>query len=249
MTEALVIGLSHSAAIAEALMTSPHGEGVTVKRLESRNRPFEKDTITIEQALDTVAGLPDRAMVFLAMLGTGHNLLGLLRSGPDFDFLVGASDRPDPLAQERIPQRALACAFEEYLETGRPIEKIRAVARVPVVLLSAPPPKESSQFMLDYLMRRAKREKYGRSVERAGIERPDSRLKMWALESRVTAKWAQDRGIGFLPAPEKCFNSEGFLARKYYANDATHANAAYGALVLDQIRSSVQEHNRVASNG
>lgn len=249
MSEALVIGLSHSAAIAEALENTAGGQGVTIKRLESRNRPYERDTISIEQALEAVARLPDRTVVFLAMLGTCHNLLGLLRSGPDFDFLVGPGDAPDPRAQERIPHRAIAAAFEEYLETGRPIEKIRAASRVPVVLLSAPPPKESSRFMLDYLLRRAKREKYGRSVERAGVERPDSRLKMWSLESRVTARWAQERDIKFLSAPERCFNSEGFLARKYYANDATHANAAYGALVLEQIRSTVQELNKVASNG
>lgn len=249
MSKALVIGLSHSAAIAEALGLAAAGsEEVIVKRLASAKRPYDRDTISIQEALDTVAELPGQSAVFLAMLGTGHNVLGMLRSGPDFDFLVGPDDTPDPLAHERIPHRAITLAFEEYLEAGRPIEKIRAASRAPVFLLSAPPPKESSRFILEFLLRKTKREKYGKSVERAGIERPDSRLKMWSLESRVTADWAQARGIIFVPAPEKCFNSDGFLARKYYANDATHANAAYGALVVEQIRSTMQELNRVAND-
>jgi hypothetical protein len=82
-----------------------------------------------------------------------------------------------------------------------------------------------------------------------GSNGPESRLKMWALESRVTADWAQARGIRYLAAPGKCFNSLGYLARKYYADDATHANAAYGALVIEQIHSTLREYNKVTSDG
>ena len=250
MSSALVIGLSHSAAISDALdLSAADSERIVVKRLGSKNRPYERNTISIDDALGMVADLPCGSAVFLAMLGTGHNLLGLLRSGPHFDFLVSAHDVPDPVARERVPHRAIAYAFAEYLETGGPLEKIRAASNNPVFLLSAPPPKENSSFMLDYLMRRGIGEKYGKSVQAAGIERPESRLKMWTLESRVTAEWAQARGIQFLPAPEKSFNSLGFLARKFYADDATHANAAYGALVVEQIHSVMRELNRVKVDG
>jgi hypothetical protein len=173
MSKALVIGQSHSAAISDALDLSPaDSEQIVVKRLVSKNRTSGPDVVSTEEAVRMAGELREGSAVFLAMMGTGHNLLGLLRAGAHFDFSIGAHDAPDPAARERIPHRAMASAFEEYLQTGRPLEKIHAAAKVPVFLLGSPPPKESSSFMLDYLLRQSKRERYGRSVERAGIERP-----------------------------------------------------------------------------
>src|SRR5947209_18034159 len=83
---------------------------------------------------------------------------------------------------------------------------------------------------LNRFMRQAKRDLYGKDLHEVGLERAESRLKLWALEVSITARWAESEGIGFVLAPAKCFNTDGFLARKYYFEDATHANGLYGAL-------------------
>ncbi|HET6940742.1 MAG TPA: hypothetical protein VFH89_01135, partial [Sphingomicrobium sp.] len=81
MTKAVVIGHSHSAAIAQALsLERPEFEGVSVYRLEDRKRPYERDVITLRKAISIVRELPADAGVFLSTLGTYHNIWGLLRS-------------------------------------------------------------------------------------------------------------------------------------------------------------------------
>ena len=55
--------------------------------------------------------------------------------------------------------------------------------------------------------------------------------------------------MGFVPAPAAAFNEDGFLARKYYFDDATHANAAYGALVVEQIKMILWNDMKRAAHG
>jgi hypothetical protein len=247
VTRAIVIGQSHSAAIAEALAAEGDLDLITVHRLGSKNRPFERGTLSAEDAIKLVQSLSSEDAVFLAMLGTFSNYLGMLRSGPDFDFLVDQADRADARAVDRIPHRAMAMAFDSNRGQAPTIEKIIGASKAPVFLLSSPPPKESNDYILHRLLRQSDQMKYGKSVQDFGIERPESRLKLWRIETLLSAKWARSLGISFVQAPVKCFNSNGFLARKYYYDDATHANASYGALVVQQIREIVQDMKKQAA--
>jgi len=235
LTGAVVIGQSHSAAIAQALVTERACvTGITVHRLEDRKRPYERDVITLREAVALARKLSADTPVFLSTLGTYHNIWGLLRSGQDFDFLLSPDDDPDPDAQVRIPHRAVASAFERYLIKPTLIRKIQAVAKSRVFLLSAPPPKQSNEFILERFMKQKKQSYRGISVEEVGLERPESRLKLWLMENRALAKWAASEDLGFVEAPREAFDANGFLNPQLYS-DVTHANAKYGALVIDQI--------------
>lgn len=249
MTRAVVIGQSHSVAIQLALAGEcANVDGIVVHRIGSRTRPDESDTVDDDRAMKIAAQVAPDVAVFLSLLGTHHNLLGLLRSGPDFDFLASLDDVPDPSAIVRIPHRAIATVFKEYLEDYPVLDELVETVKAPLFLLSPPPPKQSNDFMLSHFMRRDKRMKYGKSVQAVGIERPESRLKLWRLETALMATWAQARGVGFVPAPAECFNEEGYLARKFYFDDATHANAEYGGLVLQQIMSISEKMRKKAAH-
>jgi hypothetical protein len=250
MTRAVVIGQSHSAAIAQALeLDRTYAEAVAVHRLGSKNRPYERGVISVEKALSVAAGVPSDGAVFLAMLGTAHVFLGMLRSGPAFDFLDGPDDTVGLDTIVRIPHRAMSMAFDENRGQAPTIEKIRAASAAPVFLLSSPPPKQSNDYILHRFMRQGSRSYYGKRLQEVGIETPESRLKLWKLEARQSAKWADSLGIRFVSAPVKCFNADGFLARKYYYEDATHANARYGALVLEQICEILETLRKKATHG
>ena len=249
MTGAVVIGRSHSAAIAEALATVRQSvTGVTVHRLHDENRPYLQNTITPEEAVDMVAALPPGTRVFLSTLGTYHNILGLLRSGPTFDVLLDGEERPDPAAEVQIPSRALEVAFQQHLKTSAFIRKIRSASHSKVVLLSTPPPKQCNDFLLDRFLEQKKQLYRGRSVEEIGIERPESRLKLWQMETRALERWAPTQRLKFLAAPPEAFDENGFLKPRFYS-DATHANAEYGALVVDQICRIVERTRSRVANG
>ena len=249
MTRAVVIGQSHSAAIAQALVGERASvTGICVHRLEDRKRPYERNVITLRDAVRLVRKLPAETRVFLSTLGTYHNIWGLLRSGQDFDFLLHPNDSPDPHAQVRIPHRAVASAFEHHLVKPTLIRKIQAVANSRVFLLSTPPPKQSNEFMLDRLMKQKKQAYRGISVQDVGLERPESRLKLWLMETRAMAKWAASEDLEFVEAPRGAFDANGFLEPRFYS-DATHANDKYGALVIDQICAIVQDGTKERVRG
>lgn len=250
MTRAVVIGQSHSAAIAMGLANERADvTGISVHRLEDSKRPYERDTIKLAEAVRLVRELPSEAFVFLSMLGTYHNILGLLRSGASFDFFLDADDQTVPDVEVRIPHRAMASAFQQHLVTPLPIRKLRDAAKSDVFLLSSPPPKQSNQFMLERFMSQKKKSYQGRSVAEIGLERPESRLKLWQLETRSMAAWAASENIEFVLPPSQAFDADGFLDRRFYSDDATHANAQYGALVIDQVSAILKESTKVSADG
>ena len=236
MTRALVIGESHSNAIAQAIATlAPDYDDIVVHRLASR-RESNEHAATSEAAVKLVSEQPPGIPVFLALLGTYHNIVGLIRSGPEFDFMLDENDVPPAGADcVRLPYQAIAGLFTDHLAKAGSIRRLRDAARSSVYVLSSPPPKHSNEFMTQKFMRKQNRAYRGRDVMQAGIARPDIRVKLWRLEARLLELWAVSEGMQFIPAPVASFNEDGFLSRKYYFEDATHANARYGALVLDQI--------------
>ena len=241
MSRAVVIGQSHSAALAQALLTERTDvSGISVHRLEDRKRPYEREVIKLDDAVSMVQGLPAETRVFLSTLGTYHNIWGLLRSGPAFDFLLDPGDSPDPSAEIHVPHRAIASAFDQHLAKPSLVRKIQSAAKSRVYLLSGPPPKQNNDFMLERFMAQKKQSYRGISVGEVGLERPETRLKLWLMETRATARWAASEDLHFVPAPAESFDENGFLHPQFYS-DATHANAGYGALVIDQISAIIEE--------
>lgn len=239
MTSAVVIGQSHCNAVAAALAGDPSSDSdITVYRMgapyvEGNGEPFTFGTAGIPM----VAALPPGTPVFLSILGGYHNKLGLLQSGRRFDFLLDPGDMPEPPPTERVPNRAIASAFEQAFGSATKILMMKSAAKTSIYLLSTPPPKQSNDFIMSRLM--AKNKAYpGRSFLEFDVERPEIRLKLWQLEARLLASWAERGGMHFVAAPAEAFDKNGFLGERFY-DDVTHANAQYGALVVKQIKAII----------
>jgi hypothetical protein len=248
MNRAIVIGHSHSKAIAEALRrTTVYGDNIQVFLLHAKQA--SANSLTTREAIKIVAACGAETGLFLTVFHTYHNVLGLVRSGEDFDFLVDPNDTPDPDATVRLPHRAMISAFEEQFAKTDKVRAIIEAANCPAFLLSAPPPKRSSDYILKRFMRPKNRVYRGKIVEKFGIERAVTRLKLWSLEERFMADWAKSVGMAFLPAPLGAFDRDGFLSEDYYDDDVTHANAGYGALVLEQISMLLRDEPLKVLNG
>jgi hypothetical protein len=55
------------------------------------------------------------------------------------------------------------------------------------------------------------------------------------MNSQVVRDHCGEVGATFVPSPPAAVDEEGFLRAEFVAN-GTHANAGYGALVLEQLR-------------
>lgn len=75
----------------------------------------------------------------------------------------------------------------------------------------------------------------GAVLSESTLNPPILRLKMWEVEMQALAGVCNEWGIGYIGVPPKARTTEGFLRPEYYAPDATHANVAYGHLVLEQL--------------
>jgi hypothetical protein len=232
---AVVVGQSHCVAIGQAL-TNParRVDGIAVYRIAKAETVSDCVAISSREAAELAAGLAPGIPVFLSVLGGYHNPMGLLRSERAYDFLLDADDRLDPDAMV-VPHRALASMFKQVFDESEQVRRIVEAAVSPVYLLSTPPPKECNLFIMERLGRLKKKILDGRNILEAGVERPETRLKLWMLETRLLAEWARAAGMRFVSAPPAAIDRGGYLDRQFYHDDVTHANEQYGALVLGQI--------------
>ena len=77
---------------------------------------------------------------------------------------------------------------------------------------------------------------YFRDKIHLGVAPASLRGKLYRLHTRVVVEFCQEHGIPTLLPPAEAVTEDGFLARPFWKNDPTHANAAYGRLVLEQLR-------------
>lgn len=138
---------------------------------------------------------------------------------------------PESLVETRLAPHAghLSAALNSILD-GRAAS---------VTLVGTPPPKGDDIVLREVLkgdpvfVENAKR--LGFEPETVPFNSPYLRLKLWALTQKMTERVAESFKIGFLPVPPECQDEVGFLKPEYWAKDITHANAAYGALLIEHI--------------
>ena len=70
--------------------------------------------------------------------------------------------------------------------------------------------------------------------EKAQLAPAHLRLKLWWLLQQMMAETAERLAVEFWPVSASAMTEEGYLRPEYWGGDATHTNAAYGALMLDE---------------
>ena len=65
------------------------------------------------------------------------------------------------------------------------------------------------------------------------------RLKLWMVLQEMLEDAARAHSVPFVPVPASVQTGDGFLAEEYWAWDATHANEAYGRVMLDHLAAAL----------
>ena len=172
---------------------------------------------------------------FFAMFGGNyHNVFGLTEHPVPFDFVLPSRERlgAEP-GRTLVPYHILRARFENELAARvlRMTKNYCALFTGAVHCVLPPPPIPDNQFVLDHAG------PYFRSTIARGVSPPGIRIKLYDLCCQVCSDFYRAEGITVVPPPKEAVDEEGFLERRYWRNDATHANAAYGELVLRQIDS------------
>lgn len=169
-----------------------------------------------------------------AVGGNQHAVVSTIQHPTPFDFaLPGDPSRLTDENVEMIPFRSMYNFFVSGVRhrDGESLAALRAATKARIIHLPSPPPKADNDFIIRY----HDTQFATRGIAVTGVSPPNLRLKFWRLQNQVLGEVCEELGIEMLPVPEEACDADGFLARDYYAKDATHANEAYGELVLLQL--------------
>jgi hypothetical protein len=171
--------------------------------------------------------------VYSFISGIMHVQLGLRHlddpSEPLFDFVLPESPNV-PLDEQAqlIPSDAMRKVVRREFESRlKMLGKLAAIAPGRVVQF-APPPPVTDRWLEPQL------EKV--SVKATALPSRWMRWKLWRLTVGIFQQHASQLGVRFVDTPPAAMDRDGFL-RDDLVRNTTHGNTAFGALVLDQIRS------------
>jgi hypothetical protein len=149
-----------------------------------------------------------------------------------FDLVLPSEqDLPVDETRELVPvdavRRKLVEMSDEYFQAIRAVSQI---ARGPVMHIGPPPPLADEA-------RIAPQVPWGSFPGQPRVITPKwVRYKLWRLQNEVYADVCARLGVRHVSAPIGATDEEGFLL-PLYDRDGMHANGAYGALVVEQVRS------------
>jgi hypothetical protein len=187
-----------------------------------------------EEILAKVAALSPQDIVISTIGGNQHQVVSLIQHPISFDIML-KGDAPEPVAENDyvIPYAQIREYFENGLrgKDGRRLQALKNSGTCRVFHLVPPPPKEDEA----HILKKQETAFVEAGLKEKGISPAALRLKIWRLQVQVLQQLTAEWDVGLLTNPDGTRCSKGFLHPDYYAQDATHANAAYGELVFKQI--------------
>lgn len=174
-------------------------------------------------------------------MGNQHNLHFMFVKQP-FDFCLCA--RPDLAVDSAVPLVAELEIREVFRADIQMLEHILqrmldSKGPRPVVL-GTPPPRGDNDAIRAAML--ASREFYAQVAARSGLYDLATaplapvrlRYKLWCLLQVMMEEVATRLGLKYWPVSDSATTEDGFLRREFWGEDTTHANAAYGSLMLDE---------------
>jgi hypothetical protein len=183
---------------------------------------------------DLAERLAKGRLVLSLIGGSAHSVLAAVEHPRPFDLVLPADpDLPLDTSRELVPADALRMKLEEMSTPF--LNSIPLVARVatgPLVQLEPPPPLADNELIAPFVP-------WAFYPGQPRIVAPKwVRYKVWRLHCEVIAATCARLGVALAPSPPAARDDEGFL-HPDFNEDGAHANAAYGALVLEELRRSM----------
>ncbi len=234
-TRCLVVGASHEAALRDAWQPErwPQFDFINFWSLHFSGQQ-------LEQALKAFqAHAPDTTLIAVTFGSNAHNRACLIESPEPFATVDASGDLvPRTMGTRRFIPRDL---FRAHLKAESAI-MLRILGTVHAAFphnrfahLCSPPPVLTMPEVADRQGLTQEQRDFMDMLDR-NPPPPALRMEAFTLQTEVFEADANRRGASFLHPPRSALTPEGFLAPGFVAHgDPSHANAAYGALVLDQI--------------
>ncbi|MEB3065326.1 hypothetical protein [[Mycobacterium] zoologicum] len=106
------------------------------------------------------------------------------------------------------------------------------------IVLGTPPPKGDNEAIRRGMQLRGE---FATELANLRIDPEEARLapaylrlKLWLLLQEMMRETADRFAVEFWPVSASAITEDGYLRPEYWSEDATHANSAYGALMLDE---------------
>lgn len=222
----LVVGHSHTVCMAAASREMP---GISVINILRAAKGLA-DPAEIADRIAEVVGGDKPAAVCLCIRGNHHNMLGLVEHPQPFaighETLGATSDDDD---RHFIPYQLM---FDNLYRNrmgdmvlGRAIlERFPGASRLYV---NPPPPKK--------VWTTGKMPPGIAEVLHRGASPDALRAQLYKIQTATMAKMAAELGATFVAQTDAVQTEDGFLRPEFETEETTHANAAYGAVMLDEI--------------
>ena len=249
----LIAGDSHTVALVGFTMSVPVEEPPVVRPVEGHDGlcalhgPWPRR----DYYWEALIGAAETHAVAISWGGNEHNGLFLIEGNRPFDFVYNRN--PDLGLDERaeiVPEALVKASFTDLAKLGPILAQLAEHQRHPVIVIGPPPPKPDGERIWQcFFGPGAEAEAYfcniiaqrGLVPEDVRVTSAGTRLKLWLLVQDDYERIARENGAVFLPPPAVCVDPDGFLRREYSAEDSTHANSAYGAVVLAELKELIGE--------
>lgn len=179
--------------------------------------------------------------IVLSWMGNQHNSGFLFRRRRAFYVMSRSGPDAVPSGSTLIPASVFASSFVPTIhDLSTTISFLRAAGAGPIYLLSTPPPKADGP---EFRQRIRSSPKFSAIAGKFKIDLSDLdvitadavRRRLWSLLQDMLANCAAANGCRHIPVPESVMDPAGMLKFEYWAEDVTHANRAYGEVVLADV--------------
>ena len=243
MKPSLVLaGHSHLAAFGTPIADGEGTREITVAHTDASVRAIAGAMPRTEDYWSMLERNSGDAVPVLLWEGTQHQDRFLIETSSPIDFVLSlAPTLPlDPRASY-VAEGQLRAVFAPRIDPLGPLiaRLVRAGGGGPVLVAGTPPPTGDEVAIRARLVADPARVA---AAQAGGIDLATVRLgsgytlqKLWSLIQAMTAEVTVAAGGTFVPVPDRLRGSDGFLPERLLADDAIHANAAYGAEMLTEI--------------
>jgi hypothetical protein len=215
------IGHSHVVALTSGASVA----GVTIDTINfwDTGDPWVREGNAIQLRSDLAERVLRGQIVLSVIGGSAHTVLGMVEHPRPFDFVLPSDpDIPIEEGREIIPAGAVRAKLSEIAAPYfAQLPGLLATTASPIFHLEPPPPVADEARIAPFVP----------WPNFPGQPRQIApkwlRYKLWRLHSELIGS-----------APLAAMDEEGFLA-KDFDQDGAHANAAYGALVLEMMRREI----------
>ncbi len=172
--------------------------------------------------------------------GNQHQAYFLFEPHPPFDFVLSSDpERAIDPDKALVPEAYLRAFIAPSLDPLRVLlEQIAEAGGARAIVCGTPPPKGDQEAIRRLLGSEphfvASAEAANTSIATARLTDPALMHKLWSLVQDMTREVAESCGSIFVPVPPFACTQDGFLREEHWSGDVTHANAAFGAVMLTE---------------